>query len=448
MGRRLDIDLRNPVGQTAELIKQFFREQVEENESPGSHYGYIACDNEPVTIRDNFDELQVPLDHVSRKPCDNYYVSEDYVHNFDRHVMESYPSILSDAPTGTYCNKIINRIAEELGHSVYKVLPTHATSHLPNILRNGIRRAIYSGQVFRRDTIDSQHYPVFHQMDGVKIFTRSELQRIKRQHGDSSLLLSDDAVILSHLKSTLEKLIRHLFRNVAKPVGDTERRCFEELNLYTASDDWMMWDADTSFPFTDPSLELHVKQDGKWVEILGCGKLKNIIIDNILKKHFVVNDTTDLNEDIVGGWAFGLGLERLAMVLCNITDIRQFWEDDERFMRQYSTFSQDGKLRIFKPYSKNPPVSRDISFYLDGPNYTKGKFDEYQFRHIFEELSRDYVEDITLLSQYTHPETGRKSLCYRVIYRAMGENLTNAFVNDIHQRALNKMLDLFNIELR
>ncbi|GFE54996.1 phenylalanine-tRNA ligase [Babesia ovis] len=456
--RRLDVDPYNPVGQTAEIIKEFFLGNATTDDSSGTRFTYVSFGNEPVTIRDNFDELQVPLDHVSRKPCDNYYVSDDYVRQFDYHVEKLHPQILANVEDGTYSNKIINRMAEELGHSSYKVLPTHTTSHLPELLRRGITRAIYSGQVFRRDAIDSEHYPVFHQLDGIMLFTRRELEKLKTLYKKDISCYSDQDIILHHLKSTLEKLMLHLFDRVVDSDGDvriangspaTANYKMDSVHIsrigspQMSADDWVRWDSDTSFPFTEPSYELYVKLNGEWVEILGCGKLKDIIITNIL------GDLSSGRQDnIVGGWAFGIGLERLAMVLCKITDIRQFWEEDERFLRQYAYFKDTGMLPVFKPYSRNPPISRDVSFYLDGNDSDKLDFDESRFRSIFEELSREYVEDIAQLSQYVHPKTGRRSLCYRVTYRAMGENLTNSFVNEIHQKALDKLTQLFNIELR
>merc|ERR1711865_725185 len=60
------------------------------------------------------------------------------------------------------------------------------------------------------------------------------------------------------------------------------------------------------------------------------------------------------------GWAFGLGLERLAMVLFAIPDIRLFWMDDKRFTKQFKA----GQLTPFKPYSKYPFIQKDMSFWL------------------------------------------------------------------------------------
>jgi phenylalanyl-tRNA synthetase alpha chain len=75
----------------------------------------------------------------------------------------------------------------------------------------------------------------------------------------------------------------------------------------------MKWSPD-SFPFTDPSLELEIMYNGEWLEILGCG----VVLDGVMQ-----NAGLDTNKEV--GWAFGLGLERWAMKLFNINDIRLFW---------------------------------------------------------------------------------------------------------------------------
>lgn len=81
---------------------------------------------------------------------------------------------------------------------------------------------------------------------------------------------------------------------------------------------------DQYFPFTHPSWELEVFYNDKWLEVLGCG----IIRHEILQK-------AGTSERI--GWAFGLGLERLAMCLYSIPDIRLFWSTDSGFLNQFIT---------------------------------------------------------------------------------------------------------------
>jgi len=163
------------------------------------------------------------------------------------------------------------------------------------LIAGGEDRFLCSGDVYRRDEIDSSHYPVFHQMEGVKMFPL----------GTPTKEIEDD------LKACLSGMAREIF-------GDVEMR-------------WV----DAYFPFTDPSFELEIYFNGEWLEVLGSGVIQQQIVRN-----------ADRGEE--PGWAFGLGLERLAMVLFEIPDIRLFWSSDLRFHDQF----QSGEIVKFKPYSK------------------------------------------------------------------------------------------------
>jgi hypothetical protein len=125
------------------------------------------------------------------------------------------------------------------------------------------------------------------------------------------------------LKDILSGLATHLFGNVP-----------------------MRWNKDF-FPFTEPSYELEVQFNGNWMEVLGCGVIHHQVMKN-----------SNRSQDY--GWAFGLGLERLAMILFDIPDIRLFWSEDERFSSQF----KNGNLIKFIPYSKFPLCYKDVSFWL------------------------------------------------------------------------------------
>lgn len=90
-------------------------------------------------------------------------------------------------------------------------------------------------------------------------------------------------------------------------------------------------------------------------------------------------------------WAFGLGLERIAMVLFSIPDIRLFWSTDHRFLSQFEA----GKITTFKPYSRFPPCYKDVSFWLskDRP------FHENDFCDVVRDVAGDLVEDVKMVSQ-------------------------------------------------
>jgi hypothetical protein len=86
------------------------------------------------------------------------------------------------------------------------------------------------------------------------------------------------------------------------------------------------------------------------------------------------------------GWAFGLGLERLAMVLFKIPDIRLFWSNDSRFTKQFAK----GEVTTFKPYSKYPPCYKDIAFWLP----EDGSFVANDFFELARGIGGDLIEQI------------------------------------------------------
>lgn len=102
------------------------------------------------------------------------------------------------------------------------------------------------------------------------------------------------------LKTVLERLARFIF-------GDVQMR-------------WV----DASFPFTDPSIELEVFYNNEWLEILGCG---------VVHEKVMLKANRDTNKEVA--FAFGLGLERWAMKLFEVPDIRFFWSQDPRFLNQF-----------------------------------------------------------------------------------------------------------------
>ena len=129
------------------------------------------------------------------------------------------------------------------------------------------------------------------------------------------------------------------------------------------------------FPFTSPSFEIEIQYRDKWVEVCGCGVLQQSIL----------RDTgAPLN-----AWAFGLGLERLAMILFDVPDIRIFWSTDERFLSQF----EPGKISKFVPFSKYPSTSRDVSFWINDEEFdANGLFD------LIRSKAGDLVEDVKLVT--------------------------------------------------
>ena len=147
----------------------------------------------------------------------------------------------------------------------------------------------------------------------------------------------------------------------------------------------MRW-VDCYFPFTDPSIELEVFYQGEWLEILGSG---------VLEDQVMINGGRDINKQV--GLAFGLGLERWAMRLFEIPDIRLFWSKDERFLSQF----KEGEFSKFQPYSKFPSCYKDLAFWLP-QDYVENDFFQTVRR-----IAGDLAESVECVDEFEHPKTGR-----------------------------------------
>ncbi|KAJ1492550.1 hypothetical protein T484DRAFT_1601266, partial [Baffinella frigidus] len=259
-----------------------------------------------------------------------------------------------------------------------RLLRTHTSAHQTELLRAGSTKFLCTaGDVYRRDEIDASHYPAFHQMEGVKIM--DELTGMTDRDAWVPTCEAD-------LKSHLEGMIDSIF-------GPVQKRWIEAY-----------------FPFTDPSYELEIFFNDEWLEVLGCGIIQQPILDkcDMSTKH---------------GWAFGLGLERLAMVLFDIPDIRLFWSEDKRFLKQF----KDGQITKFQPYSKYPPCYKDIAFWLP-----EG-WEENNFAELVRNVAGDIVESVSLIDKFDNPKKGKTSHCYRINYRAMDRSLTNEEVDALQE---------------
>ena len=134
------------------------------------------------------------------------------------------------------------------------------------------------------------------------------------------------------------------------------------------------------------------------------------------------------------GWAFGLGLERLAMIFFDINDIRYFWSEDERFLSQFN----DGEITKFKEYSKFPSSARDFSFWID-----LKEFDENGFFEIIRDNGRDLIENVSLIDEFKKEE--KISRMYRITFQSNDRSLTNEEINIINDIIRNKTISAFNV---
>ena len=139
---------------------------------------------------------------------------------------------------------------------------------------------ISGGKVFRKDD-DSTHLPMFHQIEGIYV---------------------DKVVSFANLKDLILRIIKNLF-----------------------GEDAVIRFRPSFFPFTEPSAEVDIlSEDNNWLEILGCGIVNPVVLENC-----------GIDSDSYSGFAFGLGVERIAMLKYGVNDIRDFYKSNLDFLMQF-----------------------------------------------------------------------------------------------------------------
>lgn len=202
----------------------------------------------------NFEALNIPLSHPARDPLDNFYLS-------------------------------VGKTAAAGGKNDSPLLLRSQTSTVQiRVMENTPPpvRIISLGRVYRPDTADATHYPMFHQIEG---------------------LLVDKGVTMADLKSVLRLFCQSYFGG---------------------SDEVHVRFRPSFFPFTEPSVEVDMNWQGGWMEMGGAG----MVDPNVLR-------AVGYDPEEVTGFAFGLGVERICMRQHGITDIRALYQNDVRFLEQF-----------------------------------------------------------------------------------------------------------------
>lgn len=355
-------DAGNPIGLVTQTIHSHF-----------SGFDVLDYPSPVVTVEDNFDSLLIPKDHVSRSKHDTYYVNKDLL------------------------------------------LRCHTSAHQGHGLKGGSKKFVCVADVYRRDAIDSTHFPAFHQCEVLKLMTDDEMglgkNVIKKQSQREEDHQEDHdadaaAATVDDMKSSLESYVRKL-------LGQSL-----EMRWVTAF-----------FPFTHPSLELEILMKGKWLEILGCGVVEHKLLTN----HGVDGHI---------GWAAGFGLERLAMLKYSIPDIRLFWSKDTGFTSQFKGLDA-WQTVAYKPISVYPQCYCDVSFWLPDDEFSSNDFYD-----LVRSMGGDLVEQVELIDDFFNRKTNRRSHCYRITYRSHERTLTQTEVNAVHQLIGNTAVSELKVELR
>lgn len=309
-----------------------------------------------VTVEDEFDMLNSPIDHPSRKATDTFFI--DPINHLRTQTTVMWPHYLRS-----------EGVRERLE-------------------RDGEIKALAPGIVFRKDEIDRKHFPAFHQIDGLLICKK-----------EKKIITLDD------LKEVETEMTRAIFGN--------------EIEFRFLVD---------SFPFTDPSVQIEMKFHDDWIEVVGSGLVHPQVLKNL-----------GLDPAVYNGWAFGFGIERLAMVKFEIPDIRIFWSTDTRITSQFTDIHSK-----YKEVSKYPAVVRDISFVIDN-NVSLNTYYE-----LVRDEGGDLIEQVELTDTYEDEAKwpGKKSYTFRIVYRSLERTLTNEEVNVIHDKITEKTKTEFEAVIR
>ena len=240
--KNVNLGTKHPITQIIDEVKEIFLGM-----------GYSIADGPEVeTTHYNFDQLNTPADHPARDLQDTFYITEDVI-------------------LRTQTSPVQARVMENQKPPIKIICP---------------------GAVYRSDTLDATHSPVFHQIEG---------------------LVVDKNIKMSDLKGTLEMFAKNC-------LGPNTKIRFRPHH----------------FPFTEPSAEADVscfvcggkgcrvcKGEG-WIELLGCG----MVHPNVLRN-------CGIDPEEYSGFAFGFGVERIAMAKFGIDDLRLLYENDARFLKQF-----------------------------------------------------------------------------------------------------------------
>ena len=307
-----------------------------------------------VGVKENFDDLCFPYTHPGRSRSDSYFINNQFL------------------------------------------LRTHMTANELEFLKAGKRAFLIAGDVYRRDQIDSTHYPVFHQLEGVEVF-----ERANSYNTASSYVSCDTYAIDTNALNNIStdespfKTNHGIDFNWEVQAGQDERllrvvtddlyqRLTGLMKYLFGPEIPIRWQT-CNFPFTCPSFEVEILHRGRWIEVCGSGILQQSILQE-----------ASIDSQKNAAWAFGLGLERLAMILFDIPDIRLFWSQDSRFLGQFKSLQHR-----FQPFSKYPAAWRDLSFWI-GKEFGAGaglkeEFDENGMFDLIREIGGDLIEDVSLV---------------------------------------------------
>jgi phenylalanyl-tRNA synthetase alpha chain len=296
--RTMDKEMKKEFGKTLNDLKQTVQNKIEELKGQTASEGATQAVSQDLTMPGDAFELgsRHPVSIVRQEIVDifrkfGYDVAEGPEVEDDYHVFEAL-----NFPPNHPARDMQDTFFVSVGHPNPLLLRTHTSSVQVRAMESMKLpiRVICPGRVFRNEAISARAHCIFHQVEGLYI---------------------DENVTFADLKQAILLFAREMFG------PDTEIRMRPSF-----------------FPFTEPSAEVDVSCNichGKgcnickgtgWLEILGCG----MVDPNVL-------EASGIDSKKYSGFAFGMGLERIAMLKWRVNDLRHYFENDMRFLREFST---------------------------------------------------------------------------------------------------------------
>ena len=281
MGKLSSVD-RPIIGQKANLIKINLQDLITERKN--------QLISEAIDKQIEDEKIDVTIPSIGTLPGNKHPLISTQDEIIDifcglGYSVENGPEIESDFYNFESLNIPKNHPARDMQDTFYldenRLLRTHTSPVQIRYLENNPPpvRIIAPGRVYRRDAVDATHSPVFNQVE---------------------VLCIDQNINFSHLRGTVLTFLKTFF-------GDIPVR-------FRAS----------YFPFTEPSAEVDVQWKGKWLEVMGCGMVDPKVLEKL-----------GIDSEKWTGFAAGLGVERFCMVRHQIDDIRRFYTNDLRFLKQF-----------------------------------------------------------------------------------------------------------------
>jgi phenylalanyl-tRNA synthetase alpha chain len=279
---QLSAEERPKIGAIANTVKEAIQTDLE-NQRTKLQAALIQTQLESETLDVTMPGVYRPLGHVHPLNSTIDRVLDIFVGL--GYTVATGPEIETDYYNFEALNFLPDHPARDMQDTLYlpdgNLLRTHTSNVQIRYMEDDeppVRVAV-PGRCYRRDTVDASHAAVFHQVE---------------------ILAVDEGITFTDLKGTIKIFLQEMF-------GDVPIR-------FRAS----------YFPFTEPSAEVDMQWNGRWLEVMGCG----MVDPNVLK-------AVGYDPQIYTGFAAGMGVERLAMVLHQIDDIRRFYSSDLRFLQQF-----------------------------------------------------------------------------------------------------------------